>query len=92
MFDGRFVGRGIRQCQLGQHHAEACSPSQLWPQSWTLIGGSWVVTSGVISRVAINTSPGQSFDIRRIVQKCHEHVPRRSGEARSPFYVASVAE
>ena len=42
--------------------------------------------------VAVVHHRDKSFDIRRIVQKYHEHVPRRSGEARSPFYVASVAE
>ena len=38
------------------------------------------------------TSPGQGFDIRWIFSKHHEHMPRRSGKARSPLYVASVVE
>ena len=39
-----------------------------------------------------DAAPGQRLDIRWIFSKYHEHMPRRSGKARSPLYVANVAE
>ena len=38
------------------------------------------------------TSPGQKFRHKEDIIKIHERIPRRSGEEKGPFYVASVAE